>query len=225
MTQTEASNLELINHRRLPRRDWILLPLIAFLTICLITFSAALIARWLFAESKTRLANCMILDDPSTGPRGIPNCSVKEKLPETGLVQFGLNSAGYRAGMDLGPKLPGTYRIVMTGSSIALGERIEREESFATLLPIELSRRTGRSIELYNESMGWGFARNTSLRFGDVLKAKPDLILWAHPESVIFITLHEWFHFHEPDHCQEVVVEHSHKGLGLYERAPQYEKS
>jgi len=67
----------------------------------------------------------------------------------------------------------------MTGSSIALGERIEREESFATLLPIELSRRTGRSIELYNESMGWGFARNTSLRFGDVLKAKPDLILWA----------------------------------------------
>ena len=72
-----------------------------------------------------------------------------------------------------------TYRIVMTGSSMAMGERVPLEKTFASLLPKELSARTGRSVELYNEAMAYGFARNTALRFSDVLAAKPDLILWA----------------------------------------------
>ena len=67
----------------------------------------------------------------------------------------------------------------MIGSSVAMGERVPIEKTVATLLPEELSPPAGRKVELYNEAMGYGFARNTALRFNDVLAAKPDLILWV----------------------------------------------
>jgi hypothetical protein len=66
----------------------------------------------------------------------------------------------------------------VTGSSIAMGERVSFQQSIAALLPVELSAQTGRTVQLYDEAMAWGFARNTALHFKDVLDAKPDLILW-----------------------------------------------
>jgi stress-induced morphogen len=74
--------------------------------------------------------------------------------------------------------VPGTYRIVMTGSSFAMGSLVERDRTFAALLPTELSRRTGRKVELYNEGLSWKTPQNVSLGFSDVLMEKPDLILW-----------------------------------------------
>jgi hypothetical protein len=65
------------------------------------------------------------------------------------------------------------------GSSVALGQMVRREESFAALLPEELTRRIKRPVELYNEGMGFGFSHSTTLRFKDVLSAQPDLILWV----------------------------------------------
>jgi hypothetical protein len=172
-----------VSHRpsteaKLPRRDWILLPLISLLTIGIIASSTEVIARRVFGGSTTLMKNCMVMDDPSTGPRAIPNTVCWEKIPESQLVEYRFNSCGHRAGMECLPKQPGTYRIVMTGSSLALGEAVQRERTFAALLPAELSQETGRKVELYNESMGWGFPRSVSLRFNEVLAAKPDLILW-----------------------------------------------
>jgi hypothetical protein len=163
---------------KLPRRDWILLPLISLLTIGIIASSTEVIARRVFGGSTTLMKNCMVMDDPSTGPRAIPNTACWEKIPESQLVEYRFNSCGHRAGMECQPKQPGTYRIVMTGSSLALGEGVQREQTFAALLPAELSQETGRKVELYNESMGWGFPRSVRLRFNEVLAAKPDLILW-----------------------------------------------
>jgi len=55
---------------------------------------------------------------------------------------------------------------------------VPREKSFAALLPVELSRRTGRRVELYNEAMQWGMPHSVDLRLNEVLAAKPDMILW-----------------------------------------------
>jgi hypothetical protein len=162
----------------LPRRDWILLPLISLLTIGILACSTELIARRVFSGSTTLMKNCMVMDDPSTGPRAIPNTVCWEKIPESQLVEYRFNGCGHRAGMECQPKQPGTYRIVMTGSSLALGEGVQREQTFAALLPAELSQETGRNVELYNESMGWGFPHSVRLRFNEVLAAKPDMILW-----------------------------------------------
>ncbi len=54
-----------------------------------------------------------------------------------------------------------------------------REETFAALLPIELSRTLKRRVELYNNAMEWRSPRVIALRFNEVLAEKPDMILWA----------------------------------------------
>ncbi|KAA6455585.1 hypothetical protein DYQ86_27420 [Acidobacteria bacterium AB60] len=161
------------------RRDKILLPLLAGVTIAALTISAELVSRVIFANSTSLLASCMILDDPATGPRAIPNSVCREKAPESGLIEYRFDSCGYRLGAGCRPKAPGAYRIVLVGSSGVLGEHVPTENTFATLLPEELSRRSDRKIDVYNEGIGWGFAATVSLRFPQVLAAQPDMILWV----------------------------------------------
>jgi hypothetical protein len=177
-----------------PRRDWILLPALSLLTICLMFVSTELIARWIFPTLPTVGEDCMVFDDPSTGSRGIPNSECSEKLPDGELTEYSFNSCGHRAGMECGVKTPGAYRIVMLGSSIATGMRVPRDETFAALLPVELSQRTGRKVELYNEGMPWRPPSVIALHFDEVLAAKPDMVLWvlsprdiwneSHPQSL-----------------------------------------
>jgi hypothetical protein len=162
----------------LPKSDWILLPALSLLTMALMIGACELTARILFAESKTTTLQCLVVNDASTGVRAIPNTACSQKIPESELVTYTINSCGHRAGMECLPKAADTYRIVMVGSSFNYGMWMRREQSFAALLPEELARRTGRKIELYNEAMQWGYPRSVDLRFKEVLAAKPDMILW-----------------------------------------------
>ncbi len=52
------------------------------------------------------------------------------------------------------------------------------EKTFTSLLPEALSRRTGRSVEVFNEGMHTGFAGRVELSLNDALDVKPDMILW-----------------------------------------------
>jgi hypothetical protein len=81
--------------------------------------------------------------------------------------------------MECGPKPPGTYRIVMIGSSVVLGSRVQIEKTIAARLPEELSQDTGRRIELYNEGMFSEWPRVVAQHFHEFLGAKPDMILWV----------------------------------------------
>jgi hypothetical protein len=164
--------------RKLPRRDWILLPVLGLLTICVVVVSTESIARRMFPEPKSSMQNCLIENDVSTGVRGIPNSVCSEESIESGLVEYRFNGCGHRAGMECGPKSPGAYRIVMVGTSTAFGTHLPREKTIAALLPAELSRQTGRDIELYNEALTWETPRAVALRFNAILAAKPDMILW-----------------------------------------------
>lgn len=179
MTQSSAGDPGNVPEAKLPPRDWILLPLLGLMTLVLMAVSSESIARRFFGESKTSLNNCLVLNDAATGVRGVPNSVCWEKIPESPRIEYRLDCSGFRTGMACGPKPPGTYRIVMMGSSVAMGERVPIENTFATLLPKEISQQAGRRVELYNEAMGYGFPRNTVLRFNDVLAGKPDMILWV----------------------------------------------
>jgi hypothetical protein len=161
------------------RRDWITLPLIGIATIVALAGSTELVARRMFQVSKTSSLNCLVLNDESTGVRAIPNSTCSEKIYESELTQYDFNSRGHRAGFDYGPKTPGTYRIVLVGSSFSEGLWNPRERTYAALLPVELSEKTGRRVELYNEGMQWGTPHSVDLRFNEVLAAKPDMILWT----------------------------------------------
>ena len=156
-----------------------MLPIISLLTILVIVGSAELIARRMFTGSApASIDACMVLDDPSTGIRAVPNSVCWEKSFESPLIEYKFNGCGHRAAMECNQKPLGTYRIVQAGSSYAIGKRVTREESFAALLPIELSQKTGRRVELYNEGfMMWGTPRVVSLQVDRILAARPDLIL------------------------------------------------
>ena len=165
---------------KLPRRDWILLPLISLLTILLILVTTESLSRRIFFASKTTVAaGCMVLNDALAGPRAIPNTVCWQKTPEGPLAEYKFNSCGHRAGVECGPKPPGAYRIVMSGSSFAFGLSTPREETFAALLPTELSRMTGLPVDLYNESMVWRGPEGVDEHFDKILAAQPDLVLWV----------------------------------------------
>ncbi len=181
MTPSQTAAPERPIEPKLPRRDRWLLPLLGILTIVILAGSVELFARWMFPQMGTGAAgeDCMVFTDPTTGARGIPNCKVMEKIPESELLQYRFNNLGFRSDQNFGPKAPGTYRIVMLGSSMTMGMRVPVEKTFATLLPEELSRRTGRKVELYNEAMAYRGTDVTADHFGEVLKADPDMVLWT----------------------------------------------
>jgi len=82
--------------------------------------------------------------------------------------------------MECGAKPPGTYRIVMIGTSVAMGMYVPEQMTIAALLPAELSRETGRKIDLYNEGGRWPFIpRNSGPPFDEIQAAQPDMILWV----------------------------------------------
>ena len=111
---------------------------------------------------------------------GIPNCVYWAKGYEGELAEVRFNGSGYRADMEFGPKQPGTYRIVLVGSSFAMGLGAESGKTASGSLPAELSGRARRRVELYNEAIeGWGGTpRNIASRFNKVLSAQPDMVLW-----------------------------------------------
>jgi hypothetical protein len=179
VTFSQDKDSDITHKAPLPLRDWILLPAISFLTVCMLLLITESIARRLFSESKTSTESCLILNDKDTGVRGVPNSVCWEKLPEAQWIEYRFDNCGYRSGKQCVAKAPGTYRIVMMGSSVAIGERVPINSTLATLLPQLLIERTGRSIELYNEGMAYGFPRTAALRFHDVLAQKPDMALWV----------------------------------------------
>jgi hypothetical protein len=161
------------------RRDFWLMPLVGLLSIAVICVSAELIARTHFYELPTGMGACLNASDPATGVTGKPNSVCHEKVLESADVEYRMDSKGYRSGMELGPKQSGVYRIVLIGSSVAMGERVQFKDSIAALLAPRLSALTGRKVEVYNQGMAYGFARNANLRFQDAIDAQPDLILWV----------------------------------------------
>ncbi len=152
--------------------------LAGIMTVLLALTGIEVLARHEFYISQTSAYSCMVLDDVSTGARGVPNSTCWEKSYENQLVRYDFNDCGDRAGpVKCQKPSTGRLRIVMTGSSFAFGSRVRREDRFAAQLPGVLSRQTGKSIELYNASiMAWGTPRVIALHMNRIVRAKPDLI-------------------------------------------------
>jgi hypothetical protein len=173
------SSAEGPEEKELPRRDWILLPVLGLTTAVLLICSTELIARQFYALSRTSGEECMVLNSSSNSLGGIPNSVCWEKIPEGKLTEYRFNSSGYRSDTEFGPKLPVTFRIVVIGSSFVVGARVSIEEAFATRLSPELSQMSGRKVEIVNLGMAGagGYPSVVDLRFKDALALKPDMIL------------------------------------------------
>lgn len=180
MTGSGAGEPDTPNKSGISRRDWITLPALGLLTILLLAGSLEWIGTVMFPWAGRSVTRCMVLDDPTTGLRGIPNTVCEGRIEEGQPVEYRFNNHGHRTSTEWGPKPEGTYRIVTVGSSFVFGDGIPGEQTFAALLPAKLSRRTAKRVEVYNEGMAFGFPRSVALRFDrEVLPASPDMILWG----------------------------------------------
>ena len=158
MTQTDRTEPGAVKEPNSRRRDWVLLPAVSLLTICLLAVSAELLSRWLYPVTQVGFQNCFATNDPTGDAAVKPNSVCWEQTAESTLkVEYRFNRRGHRAGAELSPKPPGTYRIVLIGSSLTQGLFVPREKTFAALLPEELSMETGRKVEVYNEATGGKF--------------------------------------------------------------------
>jgi hypothetical protein len=178
MTSATSARGEETGNSRLPRRDWILLPLLSLLAIGLLAGVSEWASRRVFYRFPASGESCLTIKDPLNGAQGIPNCVVWEKIPEGRPTQYRFNANGYRNDVDFAPKPSGTFRIVLIGSSVAAGFRAPQEQTIAGLLPAELSQRTGRRIEVYSAGLPWRSADAVSRNLEDAIAVHPDMILW-----------------------------------------------
>ena len=170
--------------------DWVAIPLLGLVTMAIIIGVVGLTAGRMFGASGAGLNNCLQVSDPALGVHGKPNSMCVFSGHETDPVEYKFNNCGYRMDVDCGPPQPGTYRIVMIGSSVALGQGVPREKSIAALLQQDLSKGAGRKIEVYNESMMCEYPQVAAARFNEVLAAKPNMVLWVvNPFDIGIVTL------------------------------------
>jgi hypothetical protein len=176
---TSGGGAGLDKDQGLAQRDWILLAGISLLTIFLLTVSVELTARRLYTKTPDFAQICVTLGDVASGTRANPNTVCRFKTYESQLDEYRFNRCGHRTPLDCEIKQQGAYRIVMAGSSVAMGYEVPEDKTYAWSLPIQLSQLTGRKVELYNEAMLGDSPRVLALHFNEVLAAKPDLILWT----------------------------------------------
>jgi hypothetical protein len=181
MTQPVAADPAVAKPAGIPARDWIKGCALSLVTVVVLAGATELAARLFFpAIQSTGVGeDCLVLHNGARGVRGVPNCVVFEKPVEGELSDYRFNSSGYRNDRDFAPKQPGTYRIVVLGTSMATGLRVPQEKTFSALLPAELSRRTGRRVELYNLGLPWRSPEAIAQHMGETIALQPDLILWA----------------------------------------------
>lgn len=208
--QLKVIDPETSKQETLRRWDWIMLPLLSLTTIGVITVSTEVFARRLLSDTVGSRPACVVRNDNPLGARMSPMSVCWEKSAEGDLSEYRFNSCGDRADIECGIKAPDAYRIVMTGTSMAVGRYVSREKSFAALLPVSLSLKTGRKIELYNEGMMQGYLDSVGLRFDKVLAARPDMVLWILTPTDFKIPS-----FVPGDYEQPVLPESAGKALSL----------
>jgi hypothetical protein len=161
--------------RSLPKRDYIILPLLTFLTILVMLGVSEILARLIWPEHKS--AACTI-EDPRVGDRFKPNCTVRAKIAEGPWTTYQYNECGYRSATSCGPKPAGGVRIGILGSSMSQALHIPYEDAFFYLASNELSRVCDRPVDVQNLGVPNSSPIYAYRRIEEALELKPDVILY-----------------------------------------------
>ena len=158
---------------RLPRRDWILLPLVVIATAGLLAGASELVASLMFTERVT--SNCGTGDGTGLW-RHKPNCVAWMKNAEGPMVEYRFNDCGYRSTASCGSKPAHSLRIVLMGSSITLGLYVPTDQTFASLTERALNRDCDKPVEIQNMG-GIGPIAEQPQLVREALSLSPDAIV------------------------------------------------
>lgn len=157
----------------LPRRDYLLLPLLGVLSAVMLLGTVELGARrvWPVREDTT-----CDQKTPFSGDRYKPNCTDTSKIAESPWVENAYNECGYRSNAPCGPKHPGSIRLALLGSSEAVGFLVPYPQSFAGLTEKGLSRQCGRPVEVQNLAVAGIHLSQEAHRIDEALALEPDAV-------------------------------------------------
>ena len=161
--------------RAVSRLDWITLPLIALCTIVMLVAGTELIVREKRLHSISTVQKCML--PSAAGLHAVPNSVCILTNSDGQRVEYRFNSCGDRTPLACDKKPEGVYRIVLLGSSVAMGWDVSEPDTLAERLSADLSQSTQRRVEVYNSAM-FGPGDLTG-RVSRDIALQPDLILWV----------------------------------------------
>jgi hypothetical protein len=187
MEEMQAAESDQIQER-LPRRDFILIPLIALLTALLLGGGTELVAGHFFYEAQE--GSCG-KPDPLLPYRYAPNCSFQNKAAEGPMVKYVFNECGYRSRESCGPKAPGSVRIALLGASTAEGFKIGYEDALAPKAAADLTSRCHRPVEFQNMGVAGFHVIDQYFRMDEALALKPDMVM-------LVVTPYELVDFADP---------------------------
>ncbi|MBV9302375.1 MAG: SGNH/GDSL hydrolase family protein [Acidobacteriaceae bacterium] len=168
-----AKPSELSSHR-LPRRDFVILPLLSLATVAVMFGATEVVTRMIWVEGGHDTCRA---DDPVTGPRHKPNCVARMKAPESPWVVEKFNDCGYRTPTPCGVKPPGTIRVALMGSSTAEGYMIPYPDTFAARATDVLSRACHRNVEFQNMAIAGSTPLHAYRRLDEALAMHPDIVM------------------------------------------------
>jgi hypothetical protein len=129
----------------LPRRDWLLLPLVVILVASALFGISEVVANAMFAEQGKYTCG-----NGSPPPFQKANCVAYFKNAEGPMVEYRFNECGNRSTKPCGAKPPDTVRVVLIGTSITFGLYVPTAETFAARIEVALNQMCVRPVEVQN---------------------------------------------------------------------------
>ncbi len=159
---------------RLPKRDYLLLPLIFVLTCVLLLVGGEVTTRLMYPQ----------VDDAepcefttATGFRYKPLCTSQTKVWEGPWITQHFNDCGYRTETSCAPRPAGSLRVAVVGSSTARGALVNYGESFAARASATLSDRCGALVDFQNLATEPSDVDRIDRRMPEALALRPAAIV------------------------------------------------
>lgn len=159
---------------RLPRRDYVLLPMIFAATILALLGIGEASARLFYAQDDA--AEPCEYSTP-TGLRYRPLCTSHTKVWEGPWITQQFNACGYRTAESCAPRPAGSLRVVVVGSSTARGALLNYDDSFAARASAKLSEACGGLVDFQNMGTEPSDTDRIDLRMKEAAELKPSAIV------------------------------------------------
>jgi hypothetical protein len=159
---------------RLPRRDYLLLPLIFLGTILLLAAGGEAAARLIFVQDDAA-EPCEYVT--TAGARYRPMCVSQTKEWEGPWTTQRFNDCGYRTEESCAARPPGALRVAVVGSSTARGALVNYSDSFAARASAVLSKRCGGLVDFQNLGTEPFDVDRIDKRIPEALALKPSAIV------------------------------------------------
>ena len=174
-TDSAADTLPKAAHK-LPRRDYLLLPVLSVLTVAAMFTVCEAATRAIWTEQEDDV--CFV-NDPIAGFHFKPNCTARVKNAEGPWTTNAYNDCGFRSPTSCGPKPEGSFRIAILGSSVSQGVFVPYEETFPARAAAELEGVCHFKIDVQNLGVPNSSPIYVYRRLQKALALQPDLVIFV----------------------------------------------